>query len=60
MDDIATAIRIVEVVAAIAAAMALGDYLGYKIGRWRLATIVGLAVLVTVIAFAIYAAIVLS
>jgi len=60
MDDIATAIRIVEVVAAIAAAMALGDYLGYKIGRWRLATIVGLAVLVTVIAFAIYAAVVLS
>ncbi len=60
MDDIATAIRIVEVDAAIAAAMALGDYLGYKIGRWRLATIVGLAVLVTVIAFAIYAAVVLS
>ena len=60
MDDIAAAIRIVEVVAAIAAAMALGDYLGYKIGRWRLATIVGLVVLVTVIAFAIYAAVVLS
>jgi len=34
--------------------------LGYKIGRWRLAIIVGLIALVSIIAFAIYAAVVLA
>ncbi len=58
--DLARAITIVEIIAALAAAMALGDYLGYKIGRWRLATIVGLATLIAIIVFAIYAAVVLA
>lgn len=35
----------------------LGDYLGYKIGRRRLALIAGVIALVTVVVFAIYAAI---
>ena len=42
------------------AVLVLGDYLGYKIGHWRLATIVGIIALVTVVAFAIYAAVVLD
>jgi len=58
--DLTRAITIVEIIAALAAAMALGDYLGYKIGRWRLATILGLVTLVTIVVFAIYAAIVLA
>jgi hypothetical protein len=35
----------------------LGDYLGYKLGRRRLAAIAGAIALVAVVAFAIYAAI---
>jgi hypothetical protein len=42
------------------AVMALGDYLGNRVGRMRLATILGGIVLVTIILFAIYAAIVLT
>ena len=38
----------------------LGDYLGYKIGRWRLAAILGGIALVSTVAFAIYAAVKLS
>ncbi len=37
--------------------MLLGDYLGYKIGRWRLAAILGGVTLVSIVAFAIYAAV---
>ncbi len=37
--------------------MLLGDYLGYKIGRWRLAVILGGVALVSIVAFAIYAAV---
>ena len=40
--------------------MLLGDYLGYKIGRWRLAIIVGVIALVSIIAFAIYADVMLA
>ncbi len=53
------AINIVELITATVAAVLLGDYLGYKIGRRRLAAIVGGIVLVSIIAFTIYAAIVL-
>ena len=60
MDELKTGITTVEVVVAIAVFMTLGDYLGYKMGRWRLATYVGIATLVVVVAFAIYAAIVLK
>ena len=35
----------------------LGDYLGHKIGRWRLAVILGSIALVTTVVFAIYAAV---
>ncbi len=59
MLELRDAITIVEIIAGAAAASLLGDYLGYKIGRWRLAAIVGGIVLVSVVAFTIYAAVVL-
>jgi hypothetical protein len=60
MPDLKTAISLVEVIVVIIVAMALGDYLGYKIGRWRLAAILGALTLTTIVAFAIYAAVVLA
>ena len=53
-------ITVIEVIVGIAVALLLGDYLGHKIGRWRLALIVGIAILVSIVAFAIYAAIILA
>jgi len=55
-----TAINVVEIVAALGAAMVLGDYLGYKFGRWRLASTVLIVFLVVVVAFAILAGITLA
>jgi len=40
--------------------LVLGDYLGYKAGHRRVATFVGIAALVAIVAFAVYAAIVLA
>ena len=51
------AIRIVEIIIAVLVTLLLGDYLGYKIGRRRLALISATIALVTVVVFAIYAAI---
>jgi len=60
MSELKTAIGIVEACVVVIVAMALGDYLGYKIGRWRLASILGGLTLATIVAFAIYAAVVLA
>lgn len=60
MPELESFITVVEVIVGAAVALLLGDYLGYKMGRWRLASIVGIAVLVSIVAFAIYAAIVLA
>jgi len=60
MPELEVAITMVEITVGIAVAMLLGDYLGYKIGRWRLAAIVGGIALVSIVAFAIYAAVVLA
>ncbi len=60
MDQLKTAITAVEAVVAVAAVLVVGDYLGYKLGRWRLASYVGIVTLVIIIAFAIYAAVVLA
>lgn len=60
MPELKDAITVVEIIVAVVVALLLGDYLGYKIGRWQLATIVGLIALVSIIAFAIYAAVVLA
>jgi len=42
---------------AVLVVLLLGDYVGYKIGRRRLALIIATIALVTVVVFAIYAAI---
>ena len=55
-----TAINVVEIVAGVGAAMVLGDYLGYKFGRWRLASTVLIVFLIVVVAFAILAGITLT
>lgn len=57
--DLKTAITIIEIIVGIAFAMALGDYLGYKLGRRRLISIIIITVISCAIIFAIYAAIVL-
>lgn len=60
MNELGVAITVVEVIVGAVVAMLLGDYLGYKIGRWRLAAIVGVVALVSIIGFAVYAAVVLA
>ncbi len=59
MPDLKTSITIVEIIVAIMVLLVAGDYLGYKIGRWRLASFAGIVTLVVVVVFAIYAAVVL-
>jgi len=59
MPTLNVAISVVEITVAIVLTMLLGDYLGYKIGRRRLAGIVGVIALASIVAFAIYAAVVL-
>jgi hypothetical protein len=59
MPELKVAVTIVEVIIAVVVVLLLGDYLGHKIGRWRLAMITGIVALVSIIVFAIYAAIVL-
>ena len=50
---------IFEIVIYTLGALLLGDYLGYKISRMRLAIIIGGIALASVVIFAIYAAVVL-
>ena len=59
MPELKQAITIVELILAVLAVLLLGDYLGYKIGRWRLATFVGIVALVSIIGFTAYAAVML-
>lgn len=60
MPELKIAITVVEIIVAALVLMLLGDYLGYKIGRRRLAAIVGSIALVIILVFAIYAAVVLA
>jgi len=60
MPYLKTAITCVELIVATVAVLLLGDYLGYKVGRWRLVAVVGIIVLVSIIGFAIFAAVVLA
>ncbi len=50
-------ITIVELIIAVLAVSIIGDYLGYKIGRRRLALIAATIALVTIVVFTIYAAV---
>lgn len=60
MGELKGAINLVEIVVGTMAAMALGDYLGHKIGGRKLAIIVASIALIAIIIFAIYAAVVLA
>jgi hypothetical protein len=59
MLTLKNAISIVEIIVAVAVVLLLGDYLGYRIGRWKLASIVGLIVLISIVGFTVYAAVAL-
>jgi ABC-type nitrate/sulfonate/bicarbonate transport system permease component len=60
MLDLRTAITIVEIIVGIAAAMVLGDYIGFKFGRWKLASYTLFTTLGVIVIFAIFAAIKLN
>ena len=55
-----TAINIAELIVGIMVVMALGDYLGYKIGRMRLAIILGGIAVAAIVITWIYSAVVLK
>lgn len=57
MPELRDVITGVEIITAAVLLMLLGDYLGYKIGRWRLAVGVGSIILLSILAFAVYAAV---
>jgi ABC-type nitrate/sulfonate/bicarbonate transport system permease component len=57
MFDLRTAITIVEIVVGIAVALIVGDYLGYKFGRWKVASYSLFTMLGFIVAFAIFAAV---
>ena len=57
METLKTAISIVELIVAVAAVLLIGDYIGYKFGRMKLATYTLFTVLGVIILFAIYAAV---
>jgi hypothetical protein len=57
MFELKTAITIVEIIVGIAVAMVVGDYIGYKFGRMKLATYSLFTVIGIVVVFAIYSAV---
>jgi hypothetical protein len=60
MPDLRTAITLVEIVVGVAVAIYIGDFLGNRVGRARLAIAMGVIALIAIVAFVIYAAIVLA
>ena len=58
MEELGTAIHYVEIIVGTVAAMVIGDYFGYKIGRWKLAWIGGSIALLSIIGFFVYAIVV--
>jgi hypothetical protein len=60
MLDLKSAITIVEIIVGVAVAMVLGDYIGYKFGRWKLASYTLFTALGVIVIFAVYAAIKLN
>ena len=57
MESLRLAITVVEIIVGVALAMVIGDYIGYKFGRMKLATYTLFSVLGIIVLFAIYAAI---
>ena len=60
MSELKTGITVVEIVIAALVLVVLGDYLGYKFGHRRVASLAGVVALVVIVAFAIYAAVMLA
>jgi len=60
MEELGTAIHYVEIIVGTVAAMVIGDYFGYKIGRWKLFWICVSIALLAIVVFAIYAAVTLA
>jgi hypothetical protein len=54
MFDLNLAMKIVGIGAAAVFLVIIGDYLGSRVGRWKLAAIAGMINLVLILAFAIY------
>ncbi len=59
MDILTTASSWVAIVVGFAVAVLIGDFLGGKVGRVRLAIAMGVIILVAIVAFVVYAAIIL-
>ncbi|MBM4446513.1 MAG: hypothetical protein FJ023_04065 [Chloroflexi bacterium] len=57
MIDLKTAITVVGIVVGIAVVILIGDILGSRVGRARLAIVMGVISLIAIVAFVIYAAI---
>ena len=57
MDILRLAITVVEIIVGIAVVLVIGDYIGYKFGRMKLATYTLFTVLGIIVLFAIFAAI---
>ncbi len=57
MESLRLAITVVEIIVGVAVAMVIGDYIGYKFGRMKLATYTLFSVLGIIVLFAIYAAV---
>lgn len=60
MSELKTGITIVEITVAAMVLLVSGDYLGYRISRWRLASLAGITTLAVIVAFSVYAAIILA
>ena len=60
MLDLQTAMTIVGIVVGVSVIVVLGDLVGNIIGRARLAIIMGVISLITIVAFVIYVAILLA
>jgi hypothetical protein len=54
------AATVVEIIVGVAAVMLIGDYIGYKFGRMKLATFTLFTVLGVIVVFAIYMVITLN
>jgi hypothetical protein len=50
----------VEIIVGIMAAMVLGDYLGHKFGRMKIAIVSGSIALLSIVCFAVFAAVELA
>jgi hypothetical protein len=57
MPELKTIISVIEIIVGVAAAIVLGDYLGYKYGHMKIATYALFLFLGLVVLFAIYAAV---